>query len=126
MFRLETIDLEIDPDIGEEGHIKVRYPHQRKETDDVAAPVLVEELVPREDEEQCGYVMAETIFTCKQVEELPRSKRPAVLTASNAVFARLPEDFFVGDRPRNGSDRNRQHKEPDYLGGERHLWFDAT
>jgi len=42
------------------------------------------------------------------------------LTLADAVFARLAEDFFVGDRPGNAGDRKGQRKEPDDLQSERH------
>jgi hypothetical protein len=48
--------------------------------------------------------MAEAVFACKQVEKLTLVDAPANLTFRHAIIPEFAHDFFVRDRPRNGSD----------------------
>jgi len=52
--------------------------------------------------------MTETVFAGKKVKELTLSNSFPVLTAFQAIFPGLPENFFVGDCPRNAGDRYSQ------------------
>jgi hypothetical protein len=59
--------------------------------------------------------MAETIFTCEQVEKLSLYKsfpRPATV---DAVVSWLPENFFMSDGPCDTSDWDSENKKPDDL-----------
>ena len=55
--------------------------------------------------------MAETVFACKQVEELALQQMGSLLAASHTEFARLAENLFVRDRPADAGDGNgdQQH-----------------
>jgi hypothetical protein len=64
--------------------------------------------------------MAETEFAGEEEEKFPARGIRMAFTLANAVFARLAEDFFVGDRPGNAGDGKRQRKQPYELQGKRH------
>jgi hypothetical protein len=120
LLGVEAFYLQIHANVGEDRHVLIGDPDEGEEADEVPAPVLEEKLVSRDDEEEGRDVMAEAVFAGEQVKEFPFEKRGRFLAASLAVFPRFAEDFFVGNRPGNTSDRYRQNEEPDDLYRKRH------
>lgn len=54
--------------------------------------------------------MAETVFTCEEVEKLPLQKRSTSFAVFFAPLASFAKYFFVGDAPGHGRDGNREDK----------------
>ncbi len=62
--------------------------------------------------------MAEAVFACKKVEELPDDHMARLLAAACTEFARLAEDLFMCDGPANARDRQRDKQQLDDLDAE--------
>ena len=56
--------------------------------------------------------MTEAKFAGKQIEEFPYENVAGTFASSLAILAGLTEYFLMGDRPRDRSNRNREHKQP--------------
>jgi len=104
-----------------EAHILVGNPDQGKAANQVPAPVIEQELVAREPQKKDGHIMTEAVFTGKKKKELAPEKSPVCLALVNTIVAWLFEDLFMGHRPRDGSNGQRQQKQPENLDGKRHL-----
>jgi hypothetical protein len=101
---LDAILLQLQADTGIDIHVDISHPDQGKAADKVTAPVLIKKFKARNEQEEDGDVVAEAIFAGEQIKELAFEKLVTVLTAIRTVFARLPKDFFMCDRPCNGGD----------------------
>lgn len=120
MLDLNAVFTDIETQVGVNAHILIGNPDQREEGDQVAAPVVEQQLVMREEKEKGRHVMAEAEFASKEKEKLSARGIGVDLTLTNTIFARLTEDFFVGNRPGDAGDRKGQGKQPHELQGERH------
>src|SRR5579864_489576 len=65
-------------------------------------------------------IMAEAILAGEKVKKLSPRKRARPARLPLAILTRLPENFFVSNRPRNASHRNGQHQQPSQLHSQRH------
>src|ERR1700736_1851918 len=70
-FFLYVLDLcavlaDIETQVGVDAHVLVGDPDQSKEGDQVAAPVVEQQFVVRQDEEESRHIMAEAEFTGKK------------------------------------------------------------
>ena len=102
-------------------HVVVRAEEdEREEGDQVAAPVVEQQLVMGEHEEKRRHVMAEAEFAGEEEEKLAAYRVGMDLTLTDAIFARFAEDFFMGDGPGDACDREGKRKEPYELQGQRH------
>jgi len=106
--------------VGVNAHVLVRDPDQREERDEVAAPVVEEQLVMREDKEKRRDVMTKAEFTGKQKEELAASRAGMALTLADAIIARFTEDFFMRHGPGDTGNGQGERKKPYELQRERH------
>jgi len=61
-----------------------------------------------DQQDENSYIMTKTVFAGKKVKELTLSNSFPLLTAFQAIFPGLPENFFVGDCPRNTGNRYSQ------------------
>jgi len=120
MLYLNAVFADIETQAGVDAHVLVGDPDQREEGYQIAAPVIEQELVARDEQEKNGHVMAETELAGEKKIQFPADVDAVVLTLAGAVFARLTENFFVSDRPGNAGDRNGQNEKPYQLHSERH------
>ena len=120
MFDFDAVFADIEPQVGVNAHVLVGDPDKGKEGDQVAAPVIEQQLVMREKEEKCGHVMAEAELAGKQEEKFAASGAGMALTLADAIFAGLAEDLFMRDGPGDAGDGERQGKKPYELQSERH------
>src|SRR5215210_1836312 len=102
--RLDLLALDVEAEAVVEAHVLVGDPDEGEAADEVAAPVFVEQVVARDEEEEDGDVVAETVFAGEEVEELPLVPAPALLTPPLAVLPRLAEDLLVRHRPGDARD----------------------
>jgi hypothetical protein len=116
----DAVFADIEPQVGVNAHVLVGDPDQREEGDQIAAPVIEQQLVMREHEEKCCYIMAEAKFASKEEEKLSARRAGMALTLANAIFARLTEDLFMRDGPRDAGDGESERKKPYELQRERH------
>src|SRR6202044_2597772 len=91
--------FEIQPDSSKNSHIDIRDPNQRKTCDHVAAPVGEQELVSGNDENSHGHVMAQTVFTRKNIEKLPFGHLTADLAFRDTILPEFTYYLFVRQRP---------------------------
>jgi len=54
--------------------------------------------------------MTETILAGKQVKKFPLGNAFTFLATPDTIVPGFPEDFFVGNRPRNAGNRYGQQK----------------
>ena len=120
MLDLDAIFADVEPQMGVNAHVLVGDPDEREEGDQVAAPVVEQQLVMREHEEKDRHVMAEAEFAGKEEEKFAASWVGMALTLADAIFARLAEDFFMRHGPGDASDGKRKRKKPYELQRERH------
>jgi len=106
--------------VGVNAHVLVGDPDQREERDQVAAPIVKQQLVTGDQQEESGDVMAEAEFAGEEEKELAAGRVGMALTLADAVLARLAENFFVRDRPGNAGDGKGQREKPNDLQTERH------
>jgi hypothetical protein len=92
---------EVEPNPPEEAHIHVGNPDQSETGDEIAAPVGVKKLIASDQQKRRGYVVAETVFTGKEVEELALINPLAYFAFGNAIIAKFANNFFMSDGPRN-------------------------
>jgi hypothetical protein len=112
--------LDVEPQAREESHIKIRHPYQREKRDDVSPPVIKEQLVTRDHQENGRHVVTETVLASKQVEELSAVRGTIIRALALAILARFAEHFFVSDRPCDRRNGEREDNQPDKLYGNRH------
>ena len=120
MLDFDTIFADIEAQVGVNAHILIRDPDQREKGDEVAAPVIEEELVVGEEEEKCRHVMAEAEFAGKEEEKLAARRIRMALTLTDAIFARLAEYLFMCHGPGDARNRDCERKKPYELQRERH------
>lgn len=106
--------------MGVNAHVLVRDPDERKEGDEVTAPVVEQQLVMREDKEKRCDVMAKAEFAGKKKEKLAAGRAGMALTLADAIIARLTEDFFMRHGPGDAGNRQGERKKPYELQRERH------
>src|SRR5581483_4516731 len=104
---------------AEGAHIQVGYEHQGKPCDEVSEPPVVKQVVPRKRQEKRGNIVTETVFASKEIEELSFRERGRRFALVLAVIARLPENFFVCDRPGDTRHGDREQKQVHHLYAER-------
>jgi len=120
MLDLNAVLADVEPQVSVDAHVLVGDPHQREERDQVAAPVIEQEFVARNDQKERRYIMAEAEFAGEEEIKFAAQQVAMALTLANAVFARFAENLFMRDRPGNAGDRDGQHEQRDDLYGERH------
>jgi len=86
-------------EIRKDRHIDVGHPNKGKESDDIAAPVRIQQLEARHQQKCRGHVMTETVFTGKQVEEFALPENRLRLAQFLAVVPWLSKYLFMGDGP---------------------------
>jgi hypothetical protein len=124
-FFLDVLDFnavfaDIEPQVGVNTHVLVGDPDERKKGDQVAAPIVEQQLVMGEDEEKRRYVMAETELAGKEEEKFAARGAGMALTLAYAIFARLTEDLFMSDGPGDAGNGEREREKPYELQRERH------
>jgi hypothetical protein len=114
---LESFMVNVEVQMCKRPHVYIREPHQREQRNQVSAPIRVKKFEARNDQKERGYIVAEAVLTREQVEELPLPYARRGLAPVFAIVPRFPQNLFVGDRPCDGSDGNRQNQEPQQLRG---------
>jgi hypothetical protein len=120
VFDFDSILTDIETQVGVDAHVLVGDPDEGEERDQVAAPVVEQQLVMGKEEEKRGHVMAEAEFAGEEEEKLAARGVGMALTLANAIFARLAEDLFMRDGPRDAGDGESERKKPYELQRERH------
>ena len=96
-------------------HIEVAHPDQRKQCDQVSAPVRKEQLETRNHQEDGGNVVAEAVFTGEQIKKFLRENCRGLLAPLHAKVMDFNKYFFMRNRPCNTRNRNCQHEKPHKL-----------
>ena len=96
---------------AKEAHVDVGQPYQRETCDEIASPVIEQQLVTGDEQEEGGDLVTEAVLAREQVEELARVYAPARFAFRSAPVARLSKHFFVRHGPRDGRNRNRENKQ---------------
>src|SRR5262249_33585725 len=117
---LLTVLTDFEPQLTERAHIDVGDEHQREERDDVAAPIVEPQVIPRKNQKSKRDVVAEAVLAGEEIEELSLDHPLAGLAAPDAVFTRLAEDFLMGHGPCHARNRNGEDKEHPDLHPEAH------
>src|SRR3954469_15737660 len=112
LLDLDALALDVEPQPAVDAHILIGDPHQREAADQITAPVGIQQLVARDNEEEDGYIMAKTILAGEQVKKLAFKQSSAALAFSDAKIARLAEDFFVRHRPGDAGDGHGEDEQP--------------
>ena len=92
-------------------NLGVGDPDQRETGDPIASPAQIEHLEMHQPEKQRGHVVAEAILAREEIEKFAHQTAAALLALALAEFARLAEDLFVRDRPRDAGNGQRQQKQ---------------
>ena len=124
-FLLDVLDLsavfaDIEAQVSVNAHVLVRDPDEREERDQVAAPIVKQQLVMREDKEKRRDVMTKAEFAGEEEKKLAASRAGMALTLADAIIARLTEDFFMRHGPGDAGDGQGERKKPYELQRERH------
>src|SRR5579884_897583 len=117
---LHPLLLHAQLDLAKCANVEVRHEYQREKRNQVSPPVVIQELVARDQEKEDGHVVAEAVFAGEEVKELATNQAGMALALPNAVLARLAEDLFVGHRPGDARYGDGQQDQPDHLMGYRH------
>ena len=120
MFDFDAVFADIEPQVGVNAHVLIGDPDQREEGDEVAAPVVKQQLVMREEEEKGRHIVAEAEFAGKEKEKLAACGIGVGLTLTNTICARLTENLFMSYGPGDAGNRERERKKPHELQRERH------
>ena len=72
-FNLLTFDVEAEAVI--DAHVLICDPHQCEKREQISTPIFIEQLVASDYQEQDYYVVAETIFTGKEIEKFAFENR---------------------------------------------------
>ena len=89
MLDFHTLLAYIEPQAGVNAHVLVCHPDQGKTADQIAAPIIIKQLVARDDQEKDRDVVAETVFAGKKKEELACKKRGIFFALAQAVLTWL-------------------------------------
>ena len=100
--------------------MEVGEPDQSKLGDEVSSPIFVEKREACNQQEDGSDVVAEAVFTSKQVKQFALIELAAVFALSGAPFPRFAKDFFVRYGPGNAGDGNGKKKQESELPVERH------
>jgi len=120
---LHLLVLDIQTQMVIDAHVLVRHPHKRKERNQVTAPVLVQQFEASKNQKRRRNIMAETVFTCEQVEELSSRQGRRIFRLLLAIVARFPKNFLVRYCPCHTGDGYRQNEQPGKLETDRHGSF---
>src|SRR5262245_22575246 len=99
--RLQLLGLHLLPQAAERAHVDVGHGDQGEEGDQVPAPVVEQQPVAGEDEEEDRNVVAEAILAGEEVEELPRQDAAGVPGPPGEVLSRLVDDLLMRHRHRD-------------------------
>ena len=120
VFDLDAVFTDIEAQVRINAHVLVGDPDEREEGDQVAAPIVEQQLVMREKEKKRGYVVAEAELAGKEEEKLAARRIGMDLTLADAIFARLTENLFMRDSPGDAGNGERKRKKPHELQSKRH------
>ncbi len=120
MLDLNAIFADIESQVGVNAHVLVGDPDEREEGDQVAAPIVEQQLVMGKEEEKCRDVMAEAEFAGEEEEKLSARRAGMALTLADAIFAGLAEDLFMRYGPGDAGNGEGKRKKPYELQRERH------
>jgi hypothetical protein len=120
VFDFDAVFADIEPQVGVNAHVLIGNPDQREEGDEVAAPVVKQQFVTRDDQKERRHIVTKAEFAGKQEEKLAARRIGVDLTLANTICARLAEDLFMRHGPGDAGDRERKRKKPHELQGERH------
>src|SRR5579862_3101371 len=104
------LDVEAEPVV--DAHILVCHPYEREEGDHITPPILEQHPESRKYKDQRRYVMAKAVFTSKKVKKLAPKKTFCPGALALAILSRLAKYLFMGNGPRDASNRNTQHQKP--------------
>jgi len=62
-----------------------------------------------QEQEETGYVMAETILAGEQVEKLPLEELPAILAPVQTEFSGLPKNLLMRNGPADAGNGKTKH-----------------
>ena len=124
-FLLDVLDFsavfaDIEAQVSVNAHVLVCDPNQREKRDQVAAPVVEEQLVMREDKKKRRDIMTKAEFAGEEEKELAACRVGMALTLADAIIARLTEDFFMRHGPGDAGNGQGKRKKPYELQRERH------
>jgi len=112
---LNSLPFNVESQPVEDGHVLIRDPNQSKETEQIASPVVIDQLEMRYREKERRYPVAEAVFTGKQVEELPLNQSRRLAAAAHTEFPGLAEDLFMRNRPTDARNGNGDEQQLDGL-----------
>ena len=121
LFRMDLnlLMFDIQTEMVINAHVLIGHPDDGKQGDQISSPIVEEELEAGENQERRRDIMTETIFTGEQIEKLSARKRRCLRRLLMAIVARFAENFFMGDRPRDTGDGDRQEDQPHELEANR-------
>ena len=120
MLDFDAVFADIETQVGINAHVLVGDPDQREKSDEVAAPVVEQQLVMGKEEKKGRHVMAKAEFAGKEEEKLAAYRVGMDLTLTDAIFTRLAKDFFMRHSPGDRGDGDSERKKPYELERERH------
>jgi hypothetical protein len=112
LFDLDLFALGLDAQAQapEDAHVDIGHPDQREDCNQEATPVVEQQAVTREQHKKERDPVAQAVIARENVENLPLKEPLAILAALLAVFARFTGYLFVGNRPGDAGDWDRQSK----------------
>lgn len=113
-----TLDIEAQPVV--DAHVDICDPDERKERQQVTAPIAIKKLEVGDGQEDDRYIVAETILAGKKEEEFAGIQASSVFAHALAILARLAENFFVGNGPGDTGGGDREDEQPRELHANGH------
>src|ERR1035438_6746245 len=118
---LHLLFLDFAPQPTEKAHVQIGHRCQRESRDQIASPIIKQQLIARDVQEDGRDVVAEAILAREKIKELPLDNPAALLALRNAPLAGLAKDVFVRDSPGDGCNRYRQDHQEEELPVEIHI-----
>ena len=111
----EALFPQVESKPAEDGHVYVRHPNQREPSNQIATPIRKQKFVSRDDQEDGGDVVAETVFASEKVKEFALEDEPARFAVRDAEVMEFSNDFFMRDGPGNGCNGKGNDKQRENL-----------
>src|SRR5690606_7232041 len=107
-FGLNFLYFQALSQVGKQAHIYIGYKDKREKGNQIAAPIIKQQFIFCDYQEQGRNIMTETVFTGEQIKEFPAQQFFFFLRALYTILAWLPENLLMGNRPRNACYRYSQ------------------
>lgn len=111
-FQLNFCSLlfDVHADELEKRHVHVGNPHHGKTTNEITAPVGIDQGVVGDHQHEDDDVMTEAIFAREEKEKFPGQEGFAVFAFADQVLMQFTENIFMSKCPGDAGNWNRENE----------------